>query len=90
MRSAERRFTWALIAGAIATGVGAGHTDAPLYNILVGIAWGVPVWIAAWAVLETLHYLQATRDDAGNVKPAKARSSNVYVMYGRPDEEAER
>lgn len=89
MRSAERRFTWAVIAGAIATGIGAGHTDAPVFNILVGLAWGVPVWIGAWAVLEGLHYLQATRDEEGNPRPAKPRSSNVYVMYGR-DEEAER
>lgn len=85
MRSAERRFTWALIAGAVATGIGAGHTNAPLYNILVGIAWGVPVWIGTWAVLELLHYLQESRDEAGNVK-RPARSSNVYVMHGRPED----
>lgn len=86
MRSAERRFTWALIAGAIATGLGAGHTDAPVFNILVGLAWGVPVWIGAWAVLELAYYMQESRDEAGNIKPAKARSSNVYVMYGRDSE----
>ena len=90
MRSAERRFTWALIAGAIATGIGAGHTDAPVYNILVGLAWGVPVWIGAWAVLELAYYLQESRDESGRIKPSKPRSSNVYVMYGRPDEEADR
>ena len=86
MRSAERRFTWALIAGGIATGLGAGHTDAPLYNILVGIAWGVPVWIGTWCLLETLHYLQESRDDAGNIKRQPPRSSNVYVMHGRPQD----
>jgi hypothetical protein len=83
MRSAERRFTWALLAGGIATGLGAGHTDAPLYNILVGIAWGVPVWIATWAVLETLHYLQESRDEAGNLKRPTPRSATVHVMHGR-------
>ena len=83
MRSAERRFTWALIAGGLATGLGAGHTDAPVFNILVGLAWGVPVWIGTWAVLELAYYMQESRDEAGNIKPAKARSSNVYVMYGR-------
>jgi hypothetical protein len=86
MRSAERRLTWALIAGGIATGLGAGHTDAPLYNILVGIAWGVPVWIGTWALLETLHYLQESRDEDGNIKRQPARSSNVYVMHGRPED----
>ena len=90
MRSAERRFTWALIAGAIATGLGAGHTDAPLYNILVGLAWGVPVWIGAWCVLELAHYMHESRDETGRLKPSKARTSNVYVMYGRPDEEGDR
>lgn len=86
MRSAERRFTWALIAGGLATGLGAGHTDAPLFNILVGLAWGVPVWIGTWAVLELAHYMQESRDEAGNVKPRASRSSNVYVMHGRPQD----
>ena len=86
MRSAERRFTWALIAGAVATGLGAGHTDAPIFNILVGLAWGLPAFIGAWGVLELAHYMQESRDEAGNVKPAKGRSSNVYVMYGRDSE----
>lgn len=89
MRSAERRFTWALVAGAIATGIGAGHTDAPFYNFLVGIAWGVPVWIGTWCLLELLHYLQETRDEAGNLKPSKPRSSNVYVMGGRREDGAQ-
>lgn len=83
MRSAERRFTWALIAGGIATGLGAGHTDAPIFNILVGLAWGVPVWIGVWCVLELAYYLQESRDEAGNIKPQRPRSSNVYVMHGR-------
>ena len=86
MRSAERRFTWALIAGGLATGIGAGHTDAPFYNFLVGLSWGVPVWIGAWAVLELLHYLQESRDEAGNIKPRRPRSSNVYVMHGRRED----
>lgn len=90
MRSAERRFTWALIAGAVATGIGAGHTDAPLYNILVGLAWGVPVWIGAWAVLELAYYMQESRDEAGNIKPAPPRSSNVYIMGGRSPQDGER
>lgn len=90
MRSAERRFTWGLIAGAIATGLGAGHTDAPVFNLLVGLAWGVPAWIGTWAVLELAHYMQETRDEAGNLKPSKPRSSNVYVMGGRPDKGADR
>jgi hypothetical protein len=88
MRSAERRFTWALIAGGIATGLGAGHTDAPLYNVLVGLAWGVPVWIGTWAVLEWLSYLQEIRDEAGKPRPARPRGATVHVMYGRPDGEA--
>jgi hypothetical protein len=83
MRSAERRFTWALIAGGIATGLGAGHTDAPVFNILVGLAWGVPVWIAAWCVLELAYYMQESRDASGNVKPERSRASNVHVMPGR-------
>jgi hypothetical protein len=86
MRSAERRFTWALIAGAVATGLGAGHTNAPFYNVLVGIAWGVPVWIGAWAVLELLHYLQESRDEAGNLKRPTPRGATVHVMYGRPED----
>ena len=90
MKSAERRFTWALIAGGLATGLGAADTNAPMFNLLVGLAWGVPVWIGVWCLLELLHYLQESRDEAGNLKPGKPRSSNVYVMYGRPDEEAER
>ena len=85
MRSAERRFTWALIAGGLATGLGAGHTDAPLYNILVGIAWGVPVWIGTWALLETLHYLQESRDEAGNLR-RPTRGATVHVMYGRRED----
>lgn len=89
MRSAERRFTWALIAGAVATGFGAAHTDAPIYNLLVGVAWGVPVFIGAWAVLETLHFLQESRDEAGGFKPTKPRSSNVYIMHGRPVDDDE-
>jgi hypothetical protein len=86
MRSAERRFTWALVAGAVATGIGAGHTDAPVFNVLIGLAWGVPIWIAAWAVLEGIYYLQETRDEDGNAKPRRAKTSNIYVMHGRTDE----
>lgn len=33
--------------------------------------------------------MQESRDEAGNIKPAKGRSSNVYVMYGR-DAESDR
>ena len=90
MRSAERRFTWALIAGGLATGLGAADTDSWMFNALVGLAWGVPVWIATWAVLELAYYMQESRDEAGNVKRAPQRSSNVYVMYGRTDEDADR
>lgn len=90
MRSAERRFTWAIIAGGLATGLGAADTNSPMFNLLVGLAWGVPVWIGVWCLLELLFYLQSSRDEAGNLKRAKPRSSNVYVMYGRPDEEADR
>jgi hypothetical protein len=82
MRSAERRFTWALIAGGLATGLGAGHTDSPVFNLLVGVAWGVPVWIGTWAVLELLHYLQESRDESGNFKRPAPRSATVHVMYG--------
>lgn len=88
MRSAERRFTWALIAGAIATGFGAADSNAPAYNILIGLAWGVPVFIAAWAVLEGIFWLQSSRDEAGNLKPAP-RSSNVHVMRTRLRDGAE-
>lgn len=83
MRSAERRFTWALIAGGLATGLGAGDTNSPVYNTLVGLAWGVPVWIGVWCLLELLYYLQSSRDEAGNIKPAKPRSSNVYVVHSQ-------
>ena len=90
MKSAERRFTWAVIAGGLATGLGAADTNSPIFNLLVGLAWGVPVWIGTWCLLELLYYLQESRDDTGRLKPGNPRSSNVYVMYGRPDEEAER
>ena len=90
MKSAERRFTWAVIAGGLATGLGAADTNAPAFNLLVGLAWGVPVWIGVWCLLELLHYLQESRDESGRLKPSKPRSSNVYVMYGRPDGEADR
>lgn len=84
MRSAERRFTWALIAGGIATGLGAGQTNSAIYNVLVGVAWGVPVFIGTWAVLEALTYLQEVRD-APPRRPS--RSSNVYIMPSRKEEE---
>lgn len=90
MKSAERRFTWAVIAGGLATGLGAADTNAPAFNLLVGLAWGVPVWIGVWCLLELLHYLQESRDESGRLKPSKPRSSNVYVMYGHPDEDADR
>jgi len=86
MRSPERRFTWALIAGALVTGIAAPHTNAPFYNFLIGLAWGVPVWIATWAVLETLNYLQETRDEQGKRKPPRPRGATVHVMYGHDRE----
>lgn len=86
MRSAERRLTWAVVAGAVATGIAAPHTTAPLYNILIGLSWGVPIFIGVWAVLEGLTYLQETRDEAGNVKRQPSRSSNVYIMPRGSDE----
>lgn len=82
MNSAERRFTWALIAGAVATGFGAADTNAPLFNLLVGIAWGVPIFIAAWGLLELLHYLGEVRDPSGSFKSERPRVSNVHVIYG--------
>jgi hypothetical protein len=89
MKSAERRFTWALIAGGFATGIGAADTNSPAFNLLIGLAWGVPIFIAVWAVLEGIYYLQDSRDDSGHIKPRPPRSSNVYVMHGRPDRDPE-
>ncbi len=83
MRSAERRFTWAVIAGAVATGLGAADTNAVFYNLLIGVAWGVPVFIGTWAVLEGLTYLQEARDERN--RPRRPRTGNVYAMPSREE-----
>ena len=80
MKSAERRFTWALIAGGLATGLGAADTDSWMFNALVGLAWGVPVWIAVWCLLELLYYLQESRDNTGRIPQERKRGTNVYVI----------
>ncbi len=66
MSAPEKRMAWALLVGAIVTGLMAGDTNAWAYNWLVGIVPGAFAWLAAWIVLEGI---------AWNAREDKARQS---------------
>jgi hypothetical protein len=66
MSAPEKRMAWALLVGAIVTGLMAGDTNAWGYNWLVGLVPGVFAWLVAWILLEGI---------AWNVREDKARQS---------------
>jgi hypothetical protein len=79
MSAPEKRMAWALLVGAIVTGLMAGDTNSWGYNWLVGLVPGVFAWLAAWIVLEGI---------AWNVREDKARQpttakSNVRAFPQR-------
>jgi hypothetical protein len=70
---------WALLVGAIVTGLMAGDTNSWAYNWLVGLVPGVFAWLAAWIVLEGIAWNVREND-----KPASPPlRSNVRALPNR-------
>ena len=79
MSAPEKRMAWALLVGAIVTGLMAGDTNAWGYNWLVGLVPGVFAWLAAWILLEGIAWNVRESD-----KPATpATKSNVRTLPNR-------
>jgi len=85
----EKRMAWALLVGAIVTGLMAGDTNSWGYNWLVGLVPGVFAWLAAWILLEGIAWNVRENDKA----PTAPTRSNVRRLpdrymrdeHGRPE-----
>lgn len=80
MSAVEKRMAWALLVGAIVTGLMAGDTNAWGYNWLVGLVPGVFAWLTAWIVLEGIAWNVRENDKAPTAPPTK---SNVRALPNR-------
>jgi len=69
---------WALAIGAVVFALTAGETNAWFFNLLVGAAYGVPVTIVVWCLLEGMSWVVEARQPTP--PPAAPKSSNVRVM----------
>lgn len=89
MSAPEKRMAWALLVGAIVTGLMAGETNSWAYNWLVGLVPGVFAWLAAWVLLEGIAW--NVREDKGRrstVAPSNVRTLPTRHMrdeLGRPE-----
>lgn len=79
MSAPEKRMAWALLVGAIVTGLMAGDTNAWGYNWLVGLVPGVFAWLAAWILLEGIAWNVREHDKA----PTPPTTSNVRTLPQR-------
>jgi hypothetical protein len=70
---------WALLVGAIVTGLMAGDTNAWGYNWLVGLVPGVFAWLAAWILLEGIAW-NVRENDKPTTPPT---TSNVRTLPQR-------
>ena len=86
MSAPERRLLWALAIGAVVFALTAGDTNAWFFNLLVGAAYGVPVTLVVWCLLEGMSWVVESRQSTPPPPPTK--SSNVRVMrrYGVNDD----
>lgn len=79
MSAPEKRMAWALLVGAIVTGLMAGDTNNWAYNWLVGLVPGVFAWLAAWILLEGI----AWNVDVKQSRPKSEPVSNVRRLPNR-------
>lgn len=76
MSAPEKRMAWALLVGAIVTGLMAGDTNAFAYNWLVGLVPGAFAWLAAWILLEGI----AWNVRESKTPPPAPSKSNVRTL----------
>lgn len=79
MSAPEKRMAWALVVGAIVTGLMAGDTNNWPYNWLVGIVPGAVAWLAAWILLEGIAWNVEAREAQRRPEPV----SNVRRLPSR-------
>lgn len=79
MSAPEKRMAWALVVGALVTGLMAGDTNNWAYNWLVGIVPGAVAWLTAWILLEGV----AWNFDAKQSRPRSEPVSNVRRLPDR-------
>ena len=89
MSAPEKRMAWALLVGAIVTGLMAGDTNAWGYNWLVGLVPGVFAWLAAWILLEGIAW-NVRESDKPVTPPTKSNVRTLPNRYmrdesGRPE-----
>lgn len=80
---------WALVVGALVTGLMAGDTNNWWFNWLVGIVPGFFAWLTAWIVLEGVAWNVDARASRPRVEPVSnvRRLPNRYMHNetGRPE-----
>ena len=89
MSAPEKRMAWALLVGAIVTGLMAGETNAWGYNWLVGLVPGAFAWLAAWILLEGIAW-NVRENDKPATPPTKSNVRTLPNRYmrdesGRPE-----
>lgn len=79
MSAPEKRMAWALLIGAVVTGLLAGDTNSWWFNWLVGIVPGFFAWLSAWILLEGVAWNLENRPKA----PTAGPPSNVRTLPNR-------
>lgn len=79
MSAPEKRMAWALLVGAVVTGLMAGDTNSWWFNWLVGMVPGFFAWLGAWLILEGV----AWNFDVKRTRVVEAPRSNVRTLPSR-------
>ena len=81
----EKRMAWALLVGAIVTGLMAGDTNAWGYNWLVGVVPGFFAWLVTWILLEGIAW-NVREHKAPPPAPAKSNVRTLPRRHMRDEE----